>query len=137
MSPEDLTHGIAQPGPSSSSALPEITRILVQKHWEDSFGHVIANDEIAIGCSDIPAKSRTALPESSIRVRQLTFAAKYKGQPDRAAIESVFGRYFELLSGGQRLVILETGRGPVIGNDSKDPLAFRWCRMDVSRARLS
>ena len=48
MGPEDLPHGVTEPGPSASSAATKVARILVKKSREDSLCHIIADQPIAI-----------------------------------------------------------------------------------------
>jgi hypothetical protein len=128
MGPEDLPHGVAEPGASASSPASKVARVLVEKSGEDRLCHVITDYKIAICRPEIPAKSRSALPERSICVGQLGLAAEQSREPDRTAIESILGGYLEFLAACQGLVILQAWRGPVVGNDAEDPLALRWRR---------
>src|SRR6476659_8818185 len=98
MGPEDLPHSVAEPGPSASGAASKVARILVQKGREDALCHVIADYEIAICRAEIPAKSRYALSERSIRVRQLALTGEQSRQRYGAAVEGILGSYLELLA---------------------------------------
>ena len=63
MSPEDLFHGVAQPGPSASYAASEIPRILMKKRGENALGHVVPNHEIAVRGAEVPRVPRSPLPK--------------------------------------------------------------------------
>src|SRR5271165_2690351 len=124
MGPEDLPHGVAEPGPAGSRAAPKVARILMKKGWKDRLGHIIADHEIAISRAPIPAESCHPLSEGPIRIRQLALAAEESRERHRPAVKSILRRYFELLAGCQRLVILQARRGPVVRYDPKNALAL-------------
>src|SRR4029077_8251911 len=79
-----------------------------------------------ISRAKIPAKSRTALPERSICIRQLAFAGEQSCQPDCAAVKSILRGYLELLTACHWLVVLQAWRGAVIWNYAKNPLTLNW-----------
>src|SRR5713101_722192 len=80
MGPEDLPHGVAEPGPSASSPASKVARVLVEKSGEDRLRHIIADYKIAICGPEIPGKSGNALPETWICVGQLSLAGEQSCQ---------------------------------------------------------
>jgi hypothetical protein len=133
VSPENLSHGVAEPQPPASRSAPEIAGILMQKRRVDRFGHIVADDEVSIGCADISTESSRALPKGAILVHQLALAAKQNCQADSSTIEGIFGSDLELLSGRQGHIILEGRRGPVVWNDSKKSFGLGLLRITISR----
>ena len=133
MSPEDLPHGVLQPGPSASRAAPKVARILVEENRKHRFCHVIADNEIAIGRADVPAKSCGALSERAVRIRELALATEQNRQRDGTAIERILGGYFELLAGCQWLIIPQTWESPIVGDYSQNPLALNRLRSRILR----
>src|SRR5260221_14226922 len=115
MGPEDLPHGVAEPGPSASSPASKVARVLVEKRGEDRLRHIIADYKIAKCRPEIPAKSRRALPETWICIGQLSLSGEQSRQRDSTAIEGILGRQFELLAARQGLVILQAWGSPELG----------------------
>lgn len=128
MGPEDLPHGIGEPGPSASRAALKVAWILVEESWKDCLRHVIADYEIAICRAKVPSKSLTTLPKGLARVRQLVLAGEESRQCYGAAIKGILGSHPKLLGAGHRLVILQAwkGKGAVVRNDAENPLALAW-----------
>ena len=116
--------GVAEPAPAASCLAPEITGILMEKGREDGLRHIVANGEVRERGTRIPAKSRSALSKRSICVGQLGLGAEQNRETDGAPVECIFGGDLEFLSTGQGLVILETWRCAVIGNQAKQPPAL-------------
>jgi len=106
--PEDLAGGVSEPGPSAPLALTEVARVLVKKDGEYAFGHVVTDDEVAIGRAEISAKPGAALAERAVRVRRLGFGSEDARENDRPTVEGIFGSDFKFIAGRERLVILET-----------------------------
>ena len=106
--PEDLAGCISEPGPSAPLALTEVARVLVKKDGEYAFGHVVTDDEVAIGRAEISAKPGAALAERAVRVRRLGFGSEDARENDRPTVEGIFGSDFKFIAGRERLVILET-----------------------------
>jgi len=139
MGPQDLTHCVAEPGPTTSRTASKIARILVKERRVDSFRHVIADEEVAVCSAKIFSVPSGALPESPIPVRRLVLRSENSRQHHGSRINGIPGSKFKLLACCQRLVVLQARRGPVIWNDPKKSLVLvRWCCATRSgrRARL-
>ena len=106
--PENLACGVPEPGPSTPLALAEVAWVLMKKGGKYGFGHVITDDEVAIGRAEISAESGGALAEGAVRIRRLGFGSEDARKSYRPAVEGIFGSDFELIAGRERLVILET-----------------------------
>lgn len=123
--PEDLAGGVSEPGPSAPLALTEVARVLMKKDRENALGHVVADDEVTIGKTEIFAETGGALAERAIRIRHLAFRSEDARENDRPAVEGIFGSDFKFLPGRERLIVLETRRASVIGDNAQKTLAFR------------
>lgn len=86
--------------------------------------HIVADGEIAVGRTPVLSETGGSLPESTIAVGQLAFAADQGCRHESIAIKSVLGGDLEFPARGQRTIILEARRRSVIGNDANQPLAF-------------
>jgi hypothetical protein len=95
--------------------------------------HVITDNEIAIGCADVPAKSCGALAERPVRIRELALSTEQNRQRDGTAIERILGGYLELLAGCQWLIIPQSWEGPIVGDYSQNSLALNGLRSRILR----
>jgi len=95
--PEDLPRGVAESRPSASRAAAKITRILVEKRGENRLRHIVANHEISVSRTEVPAIPCSSLPKRSVRIRQLALSAENCRQADRASIEGILGSNLEFL----------------------------------------
>jgi|SRR5579863_4858685 len=100
MGPEDLPHGVTEPGPSASGGTSKIARILMQKGWEHRFSHIVAYYEIAVRGADVAAESRRSLPKRSVCIRQLSFSSEEQRECHCPSVKGIFRRYLELRANG-------------------------------------
>ena len=63
---------------------------------ENRLRHVVADDEICVGCAKISGISLHTLPERAIGVGELTVTAERRGQDHRAPVERVLTGNLEL-----------------------------------------
>ena len=135
MIPEDLAGGVSQPGPSTPLAFTEVARVLVKQDGKYAFGHVVADDQVAISRAEISAESGGALAERAVRIRRLGFCSEDTRENDRPAVEGIFGSHFKFLARRERLVVLEARRASVIRDNAQQALALCWGRA-IRRRRV-
>src|ERR1039458_1081844 len=120
MRPENLSHRVAEPRPTSSRAAAKIAGVLMQEGRVDALGHEIADREIGISGAEILRVSLHALAKSAIVVAQLALAGKSRRQHERSAIEGILLRDFEFLAGADRRIVVLCGKSPEVRNNTKD-----------------
>jgi len=64
---------------------------------EDRFRHVVANDEVSVGCTKVAGISQGALPERAVGVGELSVSRKRRSKDHRAPIERVLAGDLKLL----------------------------------------
>jgi len=96
--PEDLAGGVPEPGPSAPLALAEVAWVLMKKGGKYGFGHVVTDNEVAIGRAEISAETGGALAEGAVRIGRLGFSSEDARENDCPAVEGIFGSDFELLA---------------------------------------
>ena len=96
----------------------------MEDRWIDRLCHVIADYEIPVRGSEIPAEPGAALVKRFVTVRQLAQAAEYASQGERSTVEAIFGSDLKLLSDSQRFVALKAREGSVVGNEAKNVAAL-------------
>jgi hypothetical protein len=87
----------------------------VQQCRIDRLGHVIANDEVRIGCAEITRVSLHSLAERGIRVADLSVNREHRSQGYRAPIERVLTGNFKLFSWRERFVSFRLGQVRLFG----------------------
>ena len=97
--PENWAGSVSQPGPPAPPALTKVARVLVKRDWKYTFGHVIPNDQIAIGGAPISAEPGGALAEGTVCIRRQSVGSEDARKNDRPAVEGIFGSDSKFLAG--------------------------------------